>query len=175
MTTGLFLTLLFGWIASVYLLGESGKAAYQLFERTSFALFIMLIISGLFVFLAAEYYHLLLFKKFTQSYISLGCILLATIVIPILWMNIKRKNVLWMRLLAGLQTACILAGWFAVQFPVMVYRANGNSLTIWNSQAPEKTMYYLIAALIVGVLIILPSFAYLFKIFKFSNDNNLNT
>ena len=66
-----------------------------------------------------------------------------------------------------MQTACILTGWFAVQFPVMVYIAGGQHLTVWNSSAPEKTMYYLLYALIVGIVLIFPAFAYLFKVFKF--------
>ena len=37
--TGLFLTLLFGWIASVYLIGEATDETYPLFARTSIILF----------------------------------------------------------------------------------------------------------------------------------------
>jgi len=55
-------------------------------------------------------------------------------------------------------------------FPVMVYIEGGQNLTIWNTQAPEKTMTMLLYALLVGIIIILPAFAYLFKVFKFSNE-----
>jgi cytochrome d ubiquinol oxidase subunit II len=169
-STGLFLTLLFGWIASVYLIGETEEDAFPLFARTSLILFSLLIVSGLTVFLAAEYNDLHLFNKFLNSWISLGCVIAATMMIPFMWRNIHRKNVLWTRILAGMETACILVGWFAVQFPVLISRSDGNHLTIWNSQAPATTMYYLLAALIVGIFIIFPAFAYLFKVFKFSQD-----
>jgi len=168
-TTGIFVTLLFGWIASVYLIGESTGNTFPLFRQTSYRLFIMLIISGLTVFLASEYYQIHLFMQFRQTFISMFCVVFATILIPFLWIAISQKNVLRTRLLAGTQTACIVTGWFAVQFPVMVYRAGGNNLTVWNTQATEKTMYLLLVSLGVGIVIIIPAFAYLFKIFKFSN------
>jgi cytochrome d ubiquinol oxidase subunit II len=69
------------------------------------------------------------------------------------------------------QTACILTGWFAIQFPVMIYLADGTALTMQNSQAPERTISLLVYALVAGILLIFPSFAYLFKVFKFSQDN----
>ncbi len=104
--------------------------------------------------------------------ISIGCVIAATILIPLIWRAIKHRNNFLTRLLAGIQTACIITGWFAVQFPVMVYMADGSHLTIWNSQAPERTMSLLVIALIVGILIIFPAFAYLFKVFKFNNIKN---
>ncbi len=97
----------------------------------------------------------------------MGCIIIATLLIPVMWKQIKRKSALWTRIVAGIQTACILTGWFAVQFPVMVYISGGKHLTVWNTQAPEITMYYLLYALIVGIVLIFPAFAYLFKVFKF--------
>ena len=96
----------------------------------------------------------------------------ATLLIPIMWSHIKRKNAVWTRILAGIQTACILTGWFAVQFPVMVYISGGENLTVWNTKAPDKTMYYLLIALIVGILLIFPAFAYLFKVFKFRDEGH---
>lgn len=168
-TTGIFLTILFGWLASVYLVGETGKETYHTMVETSLFIYILLIISGFSVIMSAGLYHLEFFKNFAHSGISIGCGLMATALIPIMWRNIIRRNVLWTRLLAGVQTTCIIAGWFAVQFPIMVYTADGHHLTIWNTQAPEKTMDYLLLALIVGMVIIFPAFAYLFKVFKFSS------
>lgn len=166
-STGIFLILLFGWIASVYLIGETQENTFAMFARTSRLLFVLLIASGLGVFIAAESTHLHLFRKFSHSPVSIGCVIIATVLIPFLWRNISHKNVLWSRLLAGIETACILVGWFAVQFPVLISRSDGNHLTVWNTHAPDATLYYLLAALIVGIFIILPAFAFLFKVFKF--------
>jgi cytochrome bd ubiquinol oxidase subunit II len=169
-STGIFLTLLFGWLASVYLVGEAkDEDSYKSFVRTSRNFYIILVISGLFVFLAAQIYGLHFFEKFVHSPISISCVIAATILVPLIWRNIKRRKDTLTRLLAGIQTACIITGWFAVQFPVIVYMADGSHLTIQNCQAPEKTMFLLGIALIAGILIIFPSFAFLFKVFKFNN------
>jgi len=166
-STGIFLTLLFGWIASVYLIGEATEETYPLFLRTAIVLFSLLIVSGAIVFVTAHYYRPDFLQKFLHSYVSMACLIIATLLIPLIWTRIKRENAVWTRILVGMQTACILTGWFAVQFPVMVYIAGGQHLIVWNSQVSEKTMYYLLIALIAGIVIILPSFAYLFKVFKF--------
>lgn len=170
---GIFLTLLFGWLASVYLIGEAhDEDTFHAFTKTSRIFFILLIFSGLVVFIVAEFYELHFFRKFLHSWISAGCVVAATVAIPFIWRNIKRRNSLKTRLWAGLQIACILTGWFAVQFPVMIYIADGSHLTIWNSQAPERTMSLLVYALIVGIFLIFPAFAYLFKVFKFDNNRD---
>jgi cytochrome d ubiquinol oxidase subunit II len=170
---GIFLTLLFGWLASVYLTGEAhDEETYHTFTKTSRIFFILLILSGLGVFIVAEFYGLHFFRKFIHSGLATGCVVVATITIPFIWRNIKRRNILLTRLWAGLVTACILTGWFAVQFPVMMYIADGSHLTFWNSQAPERTMSLLVYALIAGIFLIFPAFAYLFKVFKFNNNGD---
>lgn len=170
-TTGIFVTLLFGWLAAIYLIGETpDDESYITFSNTSRLFFMFLIITGAGVFLMAELYGLHFLKQFLGSPIAIGCIVVATAFIPFIWKSITRKAIFKLRLLAGVETACIIAGWFAIQFPVMVYIQNGHNLTIWNSQAPESTMEMLLYALIVGVLLIIPSFVYLFKVFKFKSD-----
>lgn len=170
-STGVFLTLLFGWLAAVYLIGETtDDDSYIIFSNTSRLFFMLLFVTGAGVFIMAEIYGLHLLRQFLDSPIAISCVVFATILIPFLWRSITRRSIQMMRLLAGIQTACIIAGWFAVQFPVMIYIEGGKNLTVWNSQAPESTMKMLLYALVVGVLIIVPSFIYLFKVFKFNND-----
>ncbi|MFA4853133.1 MAG: cytochrome d ubiquinol oxidase subunit II, partial [Bacteroidales bacterium] len=54
--TGIFLTLLFGWLASVYLIGEAhNEETYHTFTKTSRIFLILLILSGLGVFIMAEF------------------------------------------------------------------------------------------------------------------------
>lgn len=170
-STGVFITLLFGWLAALYLIGEAhDDESYIVFSNTSRLFFMLLIITGAEVFLMAEIYGLHLLRQFLSSPIAIACVVVATVLIPYLWRSITRRNVFQLRLLAGIETACIISGWFAVQFPVMIYIEGGNNLTVWNTQAPESTMLFLLYALIVGVLIIVPSFIYLFKVFKFGGE-----
>lgn len=170
-STGVFITLLFGWLAALYLIGEAkDDESYIVFSNTSRLLFMLLIITGAEVFLMAEIYGLHLLRQFLSSPIAIACLAVATILVPYLWRSITRRNIFQLRILAGIETACIISGWFAVQFPVMIYIKGGNNLTVWNTQAPESTMLFLLYALIVGVLIIVPSFIYLFKVFKFGGE-----
>lgn len=170
-STGVFITLLFGWLAALYLIGEAhDDESYIVFSNTSRLLFMLLIITGAEVFLMAEIYGLHLLRQFLSSPIAIACVVVATILIPYLWRSITRRNIFQLRLLAGIETACIISGWFAVQFPVMIFIKGGKNLTVWNTQAPDSTMRFLLYALIVGVLIIVPSFIYLFKVFKFGGE-----
>jgi cytochrome bd ubiquinol oxidase subunit II len=171
--TGIFLVLLFGWIASVYLIGEAHEETnFKLFLKLSRTFFILLIISGLGVFIVAEFYNLHFFLRFVHSPVSIVCVIAATIMVPLMWRSIHRRNVTWTRFLAGAQTACILTGWFAIQFPIMLYLNNGSHLTVWNSKAPDRTLFLLMMALIVGVIIIFPAVGYLLKVFKFGGERN---
>ncbi len=168
-STGVFLTLLFGWIASVYLIGEVKESDLKRFSRISYIFLVLLILCGALVFLSAELTGTHFFKMFLNSTISIICVSTATLLLPVLITSISRRRILLSRLAAGAITTCILVGWFAVQFPVMIYRSHGDHVTIWNSQAPSATIYYLMIALIVGILLVLPAFAYLFQVFKFSD------
>jgi len=173
LSTGIFLTTLFGWLASVYLIGEANnEETHKIFTKTSLLFFVFLVLSGLVVFLVGELYDVHLFKRFANSAVSIGCVLLATLIIPIVLKNIKRRNSFHTRLWTGVQTTCIITGWFAIQFPVFIVISNGSNLTIWNSQAPERTMTLLVYALLVGALLIFPAFAYLFKVYKFEDKEN---
>lgn len=169
---GIFVVILFGWIASVFLVGETkDDESHDLFMKVARNFYIALVISGLLVFLTAEIYGIHLFSMFFNSGLSIVCIVVATLIIPVMWHSLKTHNVSLTRLLAGAQTAAILIGWFAVQLPVMVNIVNGKHLTIYNSSAPKSTMVMLMIALIVGVFIIFPAFIYLFKVFKFGNGS----
>jgi cytochrome bd ubiquinol oxidase subunit II len=170
-STGMFTMILFAWLASVYLIGEKKvkEATNTNFVRIAYVLFILLIISGVLVFASAEMYQIHLVKKFFLSKISIVSVILATLIVPFLWYKISRKNPLWTRISAAAITFFILTGWFGIQFPVMINVVSpGENFTVYNSAAPEITINYLVYALFIGLVIILPAFVFLFKTFKFS-------
>lgn len=168
--TGLFVTILFGWLAAVYLVGETkNDDDTALYIRIARIFFISLIITGFGVFVVAEMYNVHFFSEFIKSPVSISCVIAATVIIPFLWRSLKRTKMVLSRVLAGLQTAFIITGWYAIQFPVMVYLSKTEHLTVYNSKAPESTMIMLFWALIIGILIIFPSIAYLMKVFKFND------
>jgi cytochrome d ubiquinol oxidase subunit II len=66
----------------------------------------------------------------------------------------------------GIQIVAILVGWFYIQYPVLIQVKGGQHLTFINTQAPEATLQQLFIALIVGLILVVPGFLYLFKVFK---------
>jgi cytochrome bd ubiquinol oxidase subunit II len=169
-TTGIFITMLFAWIASVYMIGETAKGEDRLFDTISLFLLIGLVASGISVFLTADHHGVHLFRRFTHSPAAIACVGVATLLIPVLQNVMVKKDRVGTKIAAGVITASIVGGFYAVQFPVMINLAGDGDLTVWNSRAPQQTMRLLAVALIVGGLIIFPSFAYLFKVFKFNAD-----
>ncbi len=174
-TTGVFTTILFGWLAAVYTTGETKEGEERsIFVKLAERLLILLILAGIFVFFVAEAYRVHFFYEFITSPVSIGCVVVATIIVPVMIYAIRKKKITLSRILAGVQTACIITGWYAIQFPVMVYLADKNNLTIYNSRAADSTMFMLLWALVVGIIIIFPSIAYLMKVFKLNGNNKVS-
>ena len=66
----------------------------------------------------------------------------------------------------GAQVVAILSAWFFIQYPVVIALRSGEDMTIFNTQAPAITLKYLLIALIVGLILIVPGFLFLFRVFK---------
>lgn len=172
---GIFIVFLFAYLASVYLAGEqSNNDSDLVFMGYSKKLLILIIIAGLTVFFAAELEGLHLFREFSNSWISLTCGSIATVLIPaLIWaLNKRKKNIT--RLIAGAQVAAVIIGWFGIQFPVLVELKNLPPLTVYNTVAPDKTLQMMILALFVGLAFVIPLLLYLFKVFKFSGRKELD-
>lgn len=168
---GVFMVLLFAFLAGVYTLSELKDEKYiPYFTRIAKRLIAAMVIVGALVFVAAELSGHNLFREFYQSPFSVASIILATIALPFLWINLDRQKQNLLRILAGFQTTMIVTGWFAIQFPVLVKLKDGGDITFYNASAPEQTQFYLFIALVVGVLIVFPSMFYLYKTFKFEKS-----
>lgn len=168
---GLFLVILFAFLANIYTIGEIKEEIHiRRFSRLAKQLIFGLVGAGALVFVTAEIDGRSLFFEFYHSPVSIVCVVLATIALPFLWVNLNRNNRTWVRITAAFQTVMIVAGWFAIQFPVVVNKKNEPDLTIQNSSAPDETQLYLLIALIVGVLIVFPAMGYLYKTFKFNPE-----
>ena len=68
------------------------------------------------------------------------------------------------RVLVGIQTIAILAGWVASQYPFLLVP----DLTIWNAAAARETRIWLLIFLAAGVPVLVPSLIILFRVFKMS-------
>jgi cytochrome d ubiquinol oxidase subunit II len=66
------------------------------------------------------------------------------------------------RALAIAQTALIITGWGLAQYPYIV----PPDLTLQNTAAPDSVLWPVIVALGVGSVVLVPSFSYLYRVFK---------
>ncbi len=174
LSLGIFIVILFAYLASVYLAGEPAKDNSDiLFISYSKKLLGLIVISGLIVFLAAESVGLHLFHEFLNSWISMVCAVFASLLIPLFLFTLNKKKKSFTRLIAGAQTTAILIGWFGMQFPVLVKLKNSPPLTVYNTVAPLITLQMLILALLVGLAFVIPLLLYLFKVFKFSGKSEI--
>lgn len=166
---GVFAIALFGYISAVFLVGETKndreRRRYAMFSRQ---LMVFTMLFGLLVFFAAEMQGHRLLHEFLQSSLSIFMLLLATLLCPVIWFFLNRKSnkTVYLRIAVGIQVTAILTGWFYIQYPVLIQVKGGEHYTFFNTQAPEATLQQLLIALIVGLILVVPAFIYLFKVFK---------
>jgi cytochrome d ubiquinol oxidase subunit II len=68
----------------------------------------------------------------------------------------------WARLCAAAQVTMILLGWAIAQYPHLVEP----DLKIFSAAAPRITLQLLLGALVLGAIVLFPSYYYLFRVFK---------
>lgn len=167
-SVGIFTTILFTFLAAVYLIGETeDDAKIQSFTTIAKSLNGIAVAAGVLVFSSGEVSGLSLFSMFLNSSFALLMVALTTLSIPIFWWALQTEKKILSRVVAAGQVICILIAWFWVQMPVVIRLAGPSpDLTFYNSVAPEATLWQLFLALVVGSCIILPSLYYLMKVFK---------
>jgi cytochrome d ubiquinol oxidase subunit II len=166
---GIFMVVLFGFLAAVYLIGEpADEAMYQSFRKYALRLLMMLIIVGIIVFIAAGIDGLPLINLYLESWQAVLCVVFATVLIPFLYIGIRKNKKNFVRIISGAQTAAILLGWIAAQLPVLVELKGDQALTVSNSVATYKSVQWMVIALFCGLAVVIPLLIYLFRVFKFS-------
>ncbi len=168
---GIFTVVLFALLAAVYLVGEARDEELQrifLLRARYFA--IILVLLGPCVFFGAELGGLPLAKNFLHNKVSMACFFAASICLFPFWRDLKKRHrVLRVRIFGVAIVSLVIFGWFAVQYPVALrYYHHGELIEVsfLEAAAPEETLRALQNALLVGVVLIFPALAYLFKIFK---------
>lgn len=168
-SVGLFTGVLFAFLASVYLVGETADDSLKaIFKTRARAANFSAIAAGLLVFAAAEADGLPLASMFLSDAFASACMALATLLLWPLRKSLRGDRVQLARILAAVQVALVLLGWFKLQFPALIVSrlAATESLTIYNSAAPESVLKSLLGALLVGSVFIFPALFYLMRIFK---------
>jgi cytochrome bd ubiquinol oxidase subunit II len=168
LSVGIFTCCVFAFLAAIYLIGESDdKDSKQIFKKIALQLNIATVVSGAFVFTAAEIdgYHMA--AKFLNSTFSILSIILASISLPVLWFSLTREKWLISRLAAGFQVLMIMFAWYSINFPVFLNINNSRFITLTENPAAPATINMLGWALIIGSAFILPFLYYLMRVFKY--------
>jgi cytochrome d ubiquinol oxidase subunit II len=164
--TGVFVCALFAFEGAALLSSEQALHGLPL-PHISVArgAHLLAIISGAVVFLIAYFQDLEWFNRLMHSYWAIGALTLATLMIPSVASAFDRGHPWRLRAAMAVQVTCVLFGFFAAQFPVLM-RLDNRVITYQSVQAPDATLRTLIIALVVGLAIILPGLAYLISVYK---------
>ncbi len=130
---GIFVLGMFSYLASAYLIGESGdKETRNFYMRCAQKTNLTMLIAGALVFLLAQMSRHPLLTIFFTNPVSDICFFAATVLTLILWRKIKRGEFTeWtIRLIAGSQVGFVLLAWFAVIFPNVLFYRDGTQLSL---------------------------------------------
>jgi cytochrome d ubiquinol oxidase subunit II len=154
---------LMAFLAAVYLTVESFDGDLQDdFRARAFA-------SGIAVFVAAMATLALARGEATRVWEGLTAsawapfyhLAVGSLAIAAFW-GLWRRRFRMARLAAALQASLILWGWALVQYPYLM----PPDLTIQDAAAPAVTLKLVLIALVAGLVLLVPSLVYLFKVFK---------
>jgi len=160
---GFFALSLFAFLAAVYLTVEASENELQDdFRLRALIAGIAVGILALTVFILAGTGAPTLRAGISRSWwalaLHLGTAVVAVGAFYTLWTRKYRVA----RICAVAQVTLILVGWALAQFPYLVEP----DMTIYSAAAPRATLQLLFVALAAGVLVLFPSYYYLFRIFQ---------
>lgn len=160
---GFFALALFAFLAAVYLTLETENRKLQEdFRNRALISGVVVGALALIVFLLAGNGAPTVRAGISRSFWALGLHVLTAIFATSAFYALWTRKYKYARLFAAAQTTMILLGWAAAQFPYLVEP----NITIYNAAAPTITLQMLLGALILGAILLFPSYFYLFRVFK---------
>jgi cytochrome d ubiquinol oxidase subunit II len=168
--TGVFTCALFAFEGAALLSAEQSLHGLPLpYVSVARFMHIVAIAMGGVVFATAYFSHVSWFQQLMASGWALGSLAIATLLIPVVANAFDRGHPWRLRAAVAGQVTCVLFGFFAGQFPVLI-RLDNRVLTYRDVAAPDATMHALIIALVVGLIVILPSLIFLIRVYKGSPE-----
>ena len=159
---GLFTVSICGFLASIYLIGETNNEQdIKRFTTKARTTNIAAAIAGSLVFIAAKMDGVPLPEWLFGNTVGITAIAAAAVSLVLLWYLLSKGKNLIIRVLAGFQVTMILLAITYRHFPNIVLLKGGGYLSLTAGSAPEKTIYTLGMALLIGSLFILPALFFL--------------
>jgi len=166
-SVGLFTVAICGFLASVYLIGETDNEQDRLrFAHKAQFFNIAAVVSGILVFAASLFENIPLIDWVFGNWVGRIAILSATLSLILMWYLLYQGKVTLLRPLAGFQVTMILLTTTYRHFPNIVILKNGGYLSLIEHSGHEKTIYALGMALLIGSIFILPALFYLIYSFQ---------
>lgn len=167
LSIGVFTVAICGFLAAVYLVGETEEINLKPFLLKRSRMFMVaIVLAGGLVFLAAEVEGIALVSLLVQEPLTLSILLLATLALVFLWFQVEKGNRKLSRALSGFIVSAILIAFGYHYFPDIIITQSGENLSVFNSAAAGKPIETLAWALLIGSLFILPSLFYLLFSFQ---------
>ncbi|TLV03781.1 cytochrome d ubiquinol oxidase subunit II [Dyadobacter luticola] len=166
-TVGLFTVAICGFLASVYLIGESDNDHDRLrFAHKAQFFNIAAVVCGMLVFAASLYEHIPLIEWVFGNWVGRIAIISATLSLILMWYLLYHGKIGLLRPLAGFQVTMILLTTTYKHFPKIVLLKGGGYLSLMEHSGQEKTLEALGLALLIGSVFILPALFYLIYSFQ---------
>jgi cytochrome bd ubiquinol oxidase subunit II len=160
---GFFALALFAFLAAVYLTLETRERELQEdFRRRALVSGVVVGLLALTVFVFAREGAPTVRAGISRSWWALILHVCTAAFALGAFYSLWTRRYAWARLCAAVQVTLILLGWALAQYPHIVEP----NITIASAAAPLATLQFLLAALIAGVILLFPSYYYLFRIFK---------
>jgi len=163
LSVGFFALALFAFLAAVYLTVEAPERELQEDFRWRALLSGMVVgLLALTVFILAKTGAPTVRAGISRTWWALGLHILTAIFATGAFVALWTRRYRSARFCAAAQVTMILLGWAFAQFPNVVEP----DLTISSAAAPPLTLELLLGALVLGAIVLFPSYYYLFRIFK---------
>ena len=166
-SVGLFTVAICGFLASVYLIGETDNDQDRLrFAHKAQFFNIAAVLCGILVFIGAHVEEIPLIDWVFGNWVGRIAIISATLSLVWMWSLLYRGKLSLLRPLAGFQVTMILLTTTYKHFPNIVILKGGGYLSLLEHSGHEKTMHALGLALLIGSIFILPALFYLIYSFQ---------
>lgn len=160
-STGIFVLSLAAYLAAVYLAAETtGKLRDDFHRRALAAGTWVALMSGLMLWALARYAPWL-WDRFAHE--AGGAVLaLGAVMMLLSFYFVVRRRYFAARVTAAGQIVLYLWGWAFAQWPYIIYPG----LTFHDARAPDGTLRFMLQIIPLGLLLLIPSLWFLFKVFK---------
>ncbi|MDQ3395409.1 MAG: cytochrome d ubiquinol oxidase subunit II [Bacteroidota bacterium] len=162
LSVGLFTVSICGFLAAVYLVGESTETEDQIiFILKARVMNILTVLAGGLVFFTSEMEGIYLFGSILGKLPSLIALILATVSLFVLWEFLGKRRKVLVRLIAGFQVTMILFTFGNIYLPDLIVFSDGSTVSLLEHAAIGGPINTLGWSLIIGSIFILPSLYYL--------------